>query len=361
MMQLITWITPSRHISCCVALLLLLFICLHSTHCCSQLFKMFVDKLKFISSTPTLFSPMLPFAAGNVAVVTGASSGIGKAAALTFARLGMSVVLADIDRTELATAVQDVKAVSSNADNVIGVYTDVSLESSNNDLKDAAYAKFGKVNVFMANAGIQLPNSGVTGPAVNWERTIAVNMWGVVYGCQSFYPAMKAQGEPGALIITGSKQGITSPPGNLAYNMSKAAVKAFAEGLQHEIRQEADSKLQSYLLIPGWVNTSIARKPMRDAAVAKGEEFDTNTVFFHENKPAAGAWMPEQVLDYMFDQIRKNRFYIICPDNDVDSATDKARMKWSTADIIQDRPPLSRWHPAYAEEFAEFMKNETKK
>lgn len=304
---------------------------------------------------------MLPFAAGNVAVVTGASSGIGKAAALAFARLGMSVVLADIDRTELATAVQEVQSAASSADNIIGVYTDVSLEASNVELKDAAYAKFGKVNVFMANAGVQLPNSGVTGPAGNWESTIGVNMWGVVYGCQSFYAAMKAQGEPGALIITGSKQGITFPPGNLAYNMSKAAVRAFAEGLQHDIRQDPDTKLQSYLLVPGWVNTSIARKPMRDAAAAKGEDFDPSTVFFHENKPAAGAWMPEQVVEYMFDQIRKGKFYIICPDNDVDCATDKARMKWSTADIIQDRPPLSRWHPEYAEEFAEFMKNETKK
>lgn len=304
---------------------------------------------------------MLPFAAGNVAVVTGASSGIGKAAALTFARMGMSVVLADIDRTELAAAVQAVQAVTTCADNIIGVYTDVSLEASNNELKDAAYAKFGKVNVFMANAGIQLPNSGVTGPAVNWERTVAVNTWGVVYGCQAFYPAMKAQGEPGALIITGSKQGITFPPGNLAYNMSKAAVKAFAEGLQHDIRQDPDTKLQSYLLIPGWVNTSIARKPMRDAAAAQGEEFDSDSVFFHENKPAAGAWMPHQVVDYMLDQIDKNRFYIICPDNDVDSATDKARMKWSAADVTQDRPPLSRWHPAYADEFAAFMQHETKK
>ena len=82
-------------------------------------------------------------------------------------------------------------------------------------------------------------------------------MFGVIYGCQAFVEGMKASGEIGCIINTGSKQGITCPPGNLAYNVSKAAVKVYTEGLQYELRQEAGSKLSAHLLVPGWVNTNI--------------------------------------------------------------------------------------------------------
>jgi hypothetical protein len=95
-------------------------------------------------------------------------------------------------------------------------------------------------------------------------------------------------------------------------------------------------------------------KVQRDKAPDK-TNFDPNSVFFHEGKPAPGAWMPQQVVDFMISELDAGRFYIICPDNDVDRHTDNLRMTWTMQDITEDRPPLSRWHPDYKDKFAEFV------
>jgi NADP-dependent 3-hydroxy acid dehydrogenase YdfG len=80
--------------------------------------------------------------------------------------------------------------------------------------------------LLMNNAGVQ-PGSGVFGPAENWEKVIGVNPWGVIHGVQAFVQGMIARGRPGLVINTGSKQGITTPPGDPAYNVSKAGLKAY--------------------------------------------------------------------------------------------------------------------------------------
>jgi len=151
------------------------------------------------------------------------------------------------------------------------------------------------------------------------------------------------------------------PPGNLTYNMSKAALKCYTEGLEHELRAQEGGKLRAALLVPGWVNTSIMLKSIRAEKLAKGEPFDASTVFFHEEKPAQGAWMPQQAVDFMIQELDKGKFYIICPDNDVDRETDNLRMTWTMQDITEDRPPLSRWHPDYTDKFAAFVEANKKK
>jgi hypothetical protein len=71
-----------------------------------------------------------------------------------------------------------------------------------------------------------------------------------------------------------------------------------------------------------------------------------------------GSWTPEQVVDFMVAAIAARDFYIICPDNDVTRDLDNRRILWAAEDIIRNRPALSRWHPDYADEFAEFLKLE---
>jgi phenylpropionate dioxygenase-like ring-hydroxylating dioxygenase large terminal subunit len=71
-------------------------------------------------------------------------------------------------------------------------------------------------------------------------------------------------------------------------------------------------------------------------------------------KPDA-AWTADQVVDEMLRGIEAGQFYIICPDNDVTSETDRKRILWAAQDVIQNRPPLSRWHPDYKDAFAAFM------
>mmetsp|Transcript_76993 Transcript_76993/g.152522 ORF Transcript_76993/g.152522 Transcript_76993/m.152522 type:complete len:310 (-) Transcript_76993:130-1059(-) len=299
-------------------------------------------------------------AAGKVAVITGASSGIGLAASRRLAKAGMKVFMVDVDATELQAACPLVQAVAAAPTDVTAVTTDVRDLKAMETLRDQAFAVNGTVSFLMNNAGIQLAGGGALASLDDWHKMTDVNTWGPIHGCQAFVPAMQKSGAPGIIVNTGSKQGITMPPGNLAYNVSKAALKAYTEGLEHELRSSEGSRLSAALLVPGWTNTSIALKPKRDAAAAAGEAFDPANVFFHEAKPQPGAWMPDQVVDFMMEELDKGRFYIMCPDNDVDRATDNLRMTWTMQDITLDRPPLSRWHPDYKDAFQAFLEQNKK-
>jgi NAD(P)-dependent dehydrogenase (short-subunit alcohol dehydrogenase family) len=271
----------------------------------------------------------------NVAVITGGASGIGLAAATRFVRLGMKVCIADLGTDRLAEAEARLLSVApGSAANIMAKAVDVSRIEDVSGLEVAVRERFGGADILMNNAGIQ-PGSKMFGPAENWQRIIGVNLWGVIHGSQIFAPHMIERGRRGLIINTGSKQGITTPPGDPAYNVSKAGVKAFTEALQHELRNAAGGRISAHLLIPGFVFTGLT---------ARGRI----------EKPA-GAWTPEQTVDFMIDRIDAGDFYILCPDNDVPRDLDERRILWAAGDIVENRPALSRWHPDYAEAFAAFV------
>lgn len=271
----------------------------------------------------------------SVAVITGGAAGIGLAAARRFAAAGLKVCIADLGAERLATAAAGLAATSPGGMNtVMTMEADVSRAEDVARLKAAVDARFGGTDILMNNAGIQ-PGSAMFGATENWERVLAVNLWGVIHGCQAFVPGMIARGRPGLVINTGSKQGITTPPGDPAYNVSKAGVKVFTEALAHELRNTPDCRLTAHLMIPGFVFTGLT---------AKGRT----------EKPA-GAWTPEQTVDFMLDRIDAGDFYILCPDNEVTRPLDEKRILWAAQDIIENRPPLSRWHPDFGPRFADFV------
>jgi NAD(P)-dependent dehydrogenase (short-subunit alcohol dehydrogenase family) len=275
------------------------------------------------------------FSKSGVAVITGGASGIGLAAAKHFAASGMKIAIADMNGGELDRARRDIAdAASVQPGNILSLPVDVTRVDDLHRLKEAVDAEFGGATILMNNAGIQ-PGSSVFDPG-NWERIIATNLMAIVHGCQIFGPSMIARGQPGLIINTGSKQGITTPPGDPAYNVSKSGVKTFTEALQHELRNRKDCHVTAHLFIPGFVYT----------ALTKGNRTE---------KPA-GAWTPEQTVDFMVKSIEAGDFYILCPDNDVTRDLDEKRILWAANDIVNNRPPLSRWHPDFETSFADFLK-----
>lgn len=275
-------------------------------------------------------------AEGNVAVVTGAADGIGLAACTRFAELGLNVCMIDNNQEALEQAAAEIlePLCPDKNKNVLAIQADVSdlesVQTAHNQIKD----RFGKINVLMNNAGIALPSKDWD-LMDNWRKIMDVNFWGILNGIHTFVPTMIEQDSIGVIINTGSKQGITFPPGNPAYNVSKAAIKAASESLQHSLRNLENAHVSSHLLVPGFTYTGMIKKMIPE-------------------KPES-AWEPAQVIDYMLEKLSENAFYIICPDNDVTWDIDQKRIEWAAHDLIDGRPPLSRWHKDFQADFEKFM------
>jgi len=311
------------------------------------------------------------FTSGKTAVIIGSAEGIGRAAALECGARGMHVWLVDNNIKELKIAKELVKQTT-------GGDPKQKIQAIEADVCDEGHMKFVADTVFkdnttksvhflMNNAAMSIGGGAIETPMKEFTKMMKVNLFGCIHACQSFIPTMKKKDQPGIIVNTGSKQGITCPPGNLTYNVTKAALKSWTEGLEHELMTErlsGDGKLTAAFLVPGWTNTSIKINELRDRAKLQNrKKFDmeaARSVCTSESNPADGAWMPKQVIDYMLAKLSEGSFYIICPDNEVDIETDKLRMTWAMQDVTEDRPPLSRWHPEWKGEFEKYLKAHNK-
>lgn len=272
---------------------------------------------------------------GRVAVITGAAKGIGAAAARRLAKEGMRLCLFDRDEAALL-------ALGETLETECRLVTgDVTSEMDLTRLRDTALNEFGEVALLVNNAGIKAGGGPWDAPA-GWHQQFEANLFSIVTMQHLFVPPMLQAAGKSAIVNLGSKEGITTPPGNAAYSSAKAAVRVLTEQLAHELRKQAGDRITAHLLVPGYTWTPMNFPDLITASDEKPDE----------------AWSAEQVIDYFIDRFIKGDFYIICPDNAVTSAMDAKRIIWAYQDILHNRPALSRWHPQWKEAFEKWMSDQ---
>ncbi len=200
----------------------------------------------------------------KVAVVTGSAGGIGLGMARAFARAGMHVVLADVeaDRLEASAA-----ALRADGHDAIGIVTDVTRRDSVEALAEATMDAHGRINVLCNNAGVGIFSKISETSIEDWEWTVAINLWGPIYGVKTFLPLIQRNEEAGHINSTASIAGLIAGATAGPYNVTKHGVVALMATLERELRASKVPHRAS-VLCPGPINTSISRNSVRNRRAA---------------------------------------------------------------------------------------------
>ena len=255
--------------------------------------------------------------AGGVAVITGAASGIGAGLARRAGALGMKVALADIAPDRIEAVAADVRAAGGEA---LGVVVDVSQPEQLDRLADKVHSTWGDVRLLINNAGIETVGHVWEIPQQRWEKTLDINIHGVVHGVRAFIPRMLSSGKPAYIANVASIGGFGQMPFQTAYIMSKHAVQSFTECLALEI-DLTGKPVHVSSVIPGMVKTRIFeptapsegenapaaqhRKVMREMMAAYGMELEPACQSILEQIAAGAFWVSTQ--PQMTDEVVAHR------------------------------------------------------
>jgi NAD(P)-dependent dehydrogenase (short-subunit alcohol dehydrogenase family) len=271
----------------------------------------------------------------RVAVVTGAASGIGRAIADRCAEEGMKVVLADINKEGLASAVDELEAAGATA---LAVPTDVSRADDIEHLAKITIDNFGGVHLLVNNAAVYTTGTIWENTIADWEWVLGVNLWGVIHGVRTFLPIMLEQDTEAHIVNVSSMTGLTRSNIIGTYTVSKHGIVALTETLFYELA-ERDSKVKVSVLCPGAVNTPVAEAARRrhvemedvsgERKMAQKDEqlIERLRRSFKEGMP------PKEVADKVFDAIRGERFYILT------HPEEKVRVQRRMEGILQEKNP----------------------
>ena len=248
----------------------------------------------------------------NVAVITGAASGIGRGLAERFAAEGMKVVLADVEDEPLAKLEADLKAKDAT---VLAVRTDVSNAAEVENLAVQTLDAFGAVHILCNNAGVVCSRPVWEHTLADWEWVLGVNLWGVVHGIRAFVPRMLAQGDACHIVNTASILGLVGGSGEGIYKVSKHGVVVLSETLADELA-EKEAKIQVHVLCPGWVRTGILK-----ASRNRPDALQNSSEQLHPQEPVIGSsrdaraemeagLSPAEVAEYVYKAIQNGTFYI---------------------------------------------------
>ena len=249
--------------------------------------------------------------AGKTAVVTGAGSGMGKAFALRWAAEGMNVVIGDIQQDALDATAQEIKDVGAS---VVAVRTDVSKLTDIEALADAAEAAFGPVHLVNNNAGVEgyLDGPIWAATARDWEWTVGVNFWSVVYGVRTFVPRMLAHGQEAHVVNTCSMTSVVQAAN--MYGITKHAVIALSEVLWNDLRK-AGANIGVTALCPGTIATNLfhGSRNRPSTLTDDGGNISTDGAELRERMHAvlAAGMPPAEVASRLVTAIRGGGLYLL--------------------------------------------------
>jgi NAD(P)-dependent dehydrogenase (short-subunit alcohol dehydrogenase family) len=268
---------------------------------------------------------------GKVAAVTGAASGLGRSMALAFAAEGMDVALADVDEVSLSTVQEEILAKDVRA---ITLKVDVSQAAQVEGFRDQALTRLGGLHVVCNNAGVSPLGPVWENSVADWQWILGVNLWGVIHGVRAFAPHLIAQDE-GHIVNTASVAGLITPPGSGAYNVTKHAVVALSESLQHDLR-ERNSRVGVSVLCPAYVPTRITeseRSRPKELAVAKKSPETLAREAMLKKAVTSGKVSADQVAQAVVAAIKEERFYILT------HPKIKGAIQARVEDILDERAP----------------------
>ena len=248
----------------------------------------------------------------NVAVITGAASGIGRGLAERFAAEDMKVVLADVEEQPLAELEADLNAKGTT---VLTVKTDVSNADEVENLAKQTLDTFGAVHILCNNAGVVCSRPVWEHPLADWEWVLGVNLWGVIHGIRSFVPRMLAQGDECHIVNTASILGLVGGSGEGIYKVSKHGVVVLSETLADELAQKG-TNIQVHVLCPGWVRTGIldaGRNRPDDLRNPSAETQPRETIIGGSQNTRAemeAGMSPAEVAKHVYNAIQNGTFYI---------------------------------------------------
>ncbi|MBD2691168.1 SDR family NAD(P)-dependent oxidoreductase [Anabaena catenula] len=187
---------------------------------------------------------------GKVAIITGASSGIGKATAIALAAEGTKVVIAArrVDKLEAVA-----KYITDNGGQALPIVADITDEAQAKNLVQKANTEFGQVDILVNNAGVAFPGNIENADTSNWRKMIDVNVLGLMYTTHTVLPIFKAQ-KSGHIVNISSVAGRNARAGMGGYNVTKWGVNAFSEALRQEVHKD---NIRVTIIEPGLVETEI--------------------------------------------------------------------------------------------------------
>jgi NAD(P)-dependent dehydrogenase (short-subunit alcohol dehydrogenase family) len=251
----------------------------------------------------------------KVAVITGGASGFGREFAIIGARLGMRLVLADVQQDALDKTKEELEAQGAQ---VLAMRCDVRKAEEVQALADATMAKFGAVHLVFNNAGVASGGLVWENSIADWEWVLGVNLWGVIHGVRVFTPLMlecakREPGYEGHIVNTASMAGLLNAPNMGVYNVSKHAVVSLTETLYQDL-QLIKAPISASVLCPYFVPTGISQSHRNRPDDVKMSAGPTTSQIVaqvvSEKAVSSGKVTATEVAERTFNAIKEGQFYI---------------------------------------------------